>query len=58
MRIYDLEARHSGVHGGVDAGVGLGGGVEHAVERSRLVAATEREGGGPWRERGDCLLAA
>lgn len=58
MRIYALEARHSGVHGGVDAGVGLGGGVEHAVERSLLVAATEREGGGPWRERGDCLLAA
>ncbi len=58
MRVYALDTRHSGAHGGVDAGAGLGAGFEHAVERSRLVAATEREGAGPWRERGDCLLAA
>ena len=58
MRVYALDARHSGAHGGVDAGIGLGAGYEHAVERLRLVGATEREGGGPWRERDDCLVGA
>lgn len=56
MRVYALDVRHSGAHGGVDVGVGLGGGHEHVVERSRLVAATDREAGGRWRERGDCLV--
>lgn len=58
LRVYDLDVRHSGAHGGIDAGVGLGGGYEHAVERLRLVGAAERDGGGRWREREDCLLGA
>ena len=39
-------------------GVGLGGGFEHAVESARLIAAGEREAGGAWRTRDDCLVAA
>lgn len=57
-RVYSLDVRHSGGRAGVDAGVGVGGGYEHAVEQTRLVAASEREGSGPWLERGDCLAAA
>lgn len=56
VRVYDLDVRHGGAHGGIDAGVGLGGGYEHAVERLRLVGAVERDGGGRWRERDDCLV--
>ena len=58
LRVYDLDVRHGGAHGGIDVGVGLGAGYEHAVERLRLVGATERDGGGRWRERDDCLLGA
>ena len=58
LRVYALDVRHSGAHAGVDVGVGLGGGYEHAVERARLVGAGEREAGGAWRERDDCLVAA
>jgi hypothetical protein len=58
VRAYSLKVRHSGGRAGVDAGIGLGGGYEHAVEQTRLVAASEREGSGPWRERGDCLVGA
>jgi len=39
-------------------GVGLGGRIEHAVESARLIGAREREAGGPWRTRDDCLVAA
>ncbi len=58
LRVYALDVRHGGGHLGVDVGVGLGGGVEHAVERTRLIGAAEREAGGAWRERDDCLVAA
>jgi len=58
LRVYALNVRHSGAHGGVDLGVGLGGGFEHAVESTRLIAAGEREAGGRWRTRDDCLVAA
>ena len=58
LRVYALNVRHSGAHGGFDVGVGLGGGFEHAVESARLIAATEREAGGAWRTRDDCLVAA
>lgn len=58
LRVYDLDVRHGGAHGGIDVGIGLGGGYEHAVERLRLVGAAERDGGGRWRARDDCLLEA
>lgn len=58
LRAYALDVRHSGARAGVDAGVGVGGGYEHSVEQARLVAASERDGRGPWRERGDCLVGA
>lgn len=57
MRAYALDVRHNGARVGVDVGLGLGGGYEHAVEQARLVAAAEREAGGAWRERDDCLVA-
>lgn len=58
LRVYALDVRHSGGRLGVDAGVGIGGGFEHAVERAHLIAASEREAGGAWRTRDDCLVAA
>ncbi len=58
MRVYALDVRHTGAHAGLDLGLGLGGGYEHAVETARLIGATEREAGGVWRQRDDCLLAA
>ena len=56
LRVYALSVRHSGAQGGIDVGVGLGGGFEHAVESARLIAAGEREAGGAWRTRDDCLV--
>jgi hypothetical protein len=58
LRVYALSVRHSGAQGGIDVGVGLGGGFEHAVESARLIAAGEREAGGVWRTRDDCLVGA
>ncbi len=58
MRVYALDVRRNGARVGVDVGVGVGGGHEHAVERARLIGAAEREAGGVWRERDDCLVAA
>ena len=58
LRVYALNVRHSGARGGIDVGVGLGAGFEHAVESARLIAAREREAGGTWRTRDDCLVAA
>ena len=58
VRVYALTVRHSGGGLGADVGVGLGGRIEHAVESARLIGAREREAGGPWRTRDDCLVAA
>ena len=57
VRAYRTDSSFGGAAAGVALGLRIGGEVEHAIDRSRLLAASSRPPGGLWEPRIDCLRA-
>jgi hypothetical protein len=55
VRTYRTSGSYGGGAAGMSFGARIGGEYDHAIERSRLLAASSRPPGGLWEPRLDCL---
>ena len=57
VRAYRTDATADGVAAGIAGGVRVGAEFDHAIDRTRLIAASSRPPAGLWERRLDCLAA-
>jgi hypothetical protein len=55
VRTYRTSGSYDGAAAGMSGGFRIGGEYDHAIDRSRLLAASSRPPGGLWEPRLDCV---